>query len=81
MLTGVVEVGLFCHMARAAYFGNAVRIPFYALHSFFSYQMKFFTDCINSIPFYSFLTSYNIGWKCDSEMERRQGGADCTRRC
>lgn len=23
MLTGVVEVGLFCHMARAAYFGNA----------------------------------------------------------
>ncbi|KIL64942.1 hypothetical protein M378DRAFT_186577 [Amanita muscaria Koide BX008] len=22
MLTGVVEVGLFCHMARAAYFGN-----------------------------------------------------------
>ena len=25
MLTGVVEVGLFCHMARAAYFGEAVR--------------------------------------------------------
>ena len=24
MLTGVVEVGLFCHMAKAAYFGNAV---------------------------------------------------------
>jgi len=24
MLTGVVEVGLFCHMARAAYFGNQV---------------------------------------------------------
>lgn len=24
MLTGVVEVGLFCHMARAAYFGNEV---------------------------------------------------------
>nr|GAT58903.1 ribose-5-phosphate isomerase [Mycena chlorophos] len=23
MLTGVVEVGVFCHMARAAYFGNA----------------------------------------------------------
>ncbi|KAF8906894.1 ribose-5-phosphate isomerase [Mucidula mucida] len=23
MLTGVVEVGLFCHMAKAAYFGNA----------------------------------------------------------
>jgi len=22
MLTGVVEVGLFCHMAKAAYFGN-----------------------------------------------------------
>lgn len=22
MLTGVVEVGLFCHMAQAAYFGN-----------------------------------------------------------
>jgi ribose 5-phosphate isomerase len=22
MLTGVVEVGLFCNMARAAYFGN-----------------------------------------------------------
>ena len=27
MLTGVVEVGLFCEMAQAAYFGNAVR-PF-----------------------------------------------------
>ena len=26
MLTGVVEVGLFCHMARAAYFGNEVRL-------------------------------------------------------
>lgn len=25
MLTGVVEVGLFCHMAKAAYFGNEVR--------------------------------------------------------
>jgi ribose 5-phosphate isomerase len=25
MLTGVVEVGLFCKMARAAYFGNTVR--------------------------------------------------------
>jgi len=24
MLTGVVEVGLFCSMAKAAYFGNAV---------------------------------------------------------
>jgi hypothetical protein len=24
MLTGVVEVGLFCKMARAAYFGNSV---------------------------------------------------------
>jgi len=24
MLTGVVEVGLFCHMAEAAYFGNEV---------------------------------------------------------
>jgi hypothetical protein len=24
MLTGVVEVGLFCHMAQAAYFGNQV---------------------------------------------------------
>ena len=22
MLTGIVEVGLFCHMAKAAYFGN-----------------------------------------------------------
>ncbi|KAF5391024.1 hypothetical protein D9757_003930 [Collybiopsis confluens] len=26
MLTGVVEVGLFCHMALAAYFGNEVRV-------------------------------------------------------
>lgn len=26
MLTGVVEVGLFCGMAKAAYFGNDVRI-------------------------------------------------------
>ena len=25
MLTGVVEVGLFCHMAKAAYFGEVVR--------------------------------------------------------
>lgn len=24
MLTGVVEVGIFCHMAEAAYFGNEV---------------------------------------------------------
>jgi len=24
MLTGVVEVGLFCNMAKAAYFGNEV---------------------------------------------------------
>ncbi|THH04115.1 hypothetical protein EW146_g10263 [Bondarzewia mesenterica] len=27
MLTGVVEVGLFCHMVKAAYFGNQVRLP------------------------------------------------------
>ena len=27
MLTGVVEVGLFCKMAQAAYFGNAVSSP------------------------------------------------------
>ena len=27
MLTGVVEVGLFCHMAKAAYFGNKVSLP------------------------------------------------------
>ena len=26
MLTGVVEVGLFCHMAQAAYFGNEVSV-------------------------------------------------------
>lgn len=26
MLTGVVEVGLFCKMAKAAYFGNAVSV-------------------------------------------------------
>ena len=25
MLTGVVEVGLFCQMVHAAYFGNEVR--------------------------------------------------------
>ena len=25
MLTGVVEVGLFCHMTKAVYFGNEVR--------------------------------------------------------
>lgn len=30
MLTGVVEVGLFCGMAKAAYFGNEVRrFPIY----------------------------------------------------
>ncbi|KAF4610011.1 hypothetical protein D9613_010645 [Agrocybe pediades] len=28
MLTGVVEVGLFCHMAKAAYFGNSASLPF-----------------------------------------------------
>jgi ribose 5-phosphate isomerase len=28
MLTGVVEVGLFCHMAKAAYFGNEVSVLF-----------------------------------------------------
>ena len=27
MLSGVVEVGLFCHMAKAAYFGNEVGLP------------------------------------------------------
>ena len=32
MLTGVVEVGLFCHMAQAAYFGNAVWLPFFSLN-------------------------------------------------
>ena len=34
MLTGVVEVGLFCKMAQAAYFGNAVsfRLFFYVLY-------------------------------------------------
>ena len=26
MLSGVVEVGLFCHMAKAAYFGNEVSL-------------------------------------------------------
>jgi ribose 5-phosphate isomerase A len=30
MLTGVVEVGLFCRMARAAYFGNTVGFPYSA---------------------------------------------------
>lgn len=29
MLTGVVEVGLFCKMAQAAYFGNAVSPPMF----------------------------------------------------
>jgi len=29
MLTGVVEVGLFCKMAKAAYFGNAVNHYFH----------------------------------------------------
>ena len=28
MLTGVVEVGLFCHMVKAAYFGNEVCYEF-----------------------------------------------------
>lgn len=33
MLTGVVEVGLFCKMAKAAYFGNEVSVSFpHALH-------------------------------------------------
>jgi ribose 5-phosphate isomerase len=27
MFTGVVEVGLFCNMAEAAYFGMEVRLP------------------------------------------------------
>lgn len=36
MLTGVVEVGLFCGMAKAAYFGNPV--------SAFSYR-EFFFGC------------------------------------
>ena len=29
MLSGVVEVGLFCRMAKAAYFGNEVSLPGY----------------------------------------------------
>lgn len=31
LLTGVVEVGLFCNVARAAYFGNEVRITLSSL--------------------------------------------------
>jgi ribose 5-phosphate isomerase len=31
MLTGVVEVGLFCNMAQAAYFGNEVSERVYCL--------------------------------------------------
>lgn len=27
LITGVVEVGLFCNMARAAFFGNEVSLP------------------------------------------------------
>ncbi len=34
MLTGVVEVGLFCHMAKAAYFGNQVCFSADLLHIF-----------------------------------------------
>ena len=30
MLTGVVEVGLFCHMAQAAYFGNQVGTHYFS---------------------------------------------------
>jgi hypothetical protein len=32
MLTGVVEVGLFCNMAEAAYFGNEVSTAIWADH-------------------------------------------------
>lgn len=40
MLTGVVEVGLFCGMAKAAYFGNEVRshISHLSFHSLFLFQ-------------------------------------------
>jgi hypothetical protein len=38
MLTGVVEVGLFCHMAQAAYFGNEVSITlFFPLRLYYSF--------------------------------------------
>lgn len=37
MLTGVVEVGLFCHMAQAAYFGNEVR---YSIIDVLEYGIK-----------------------------------------
>jgi hypothetical protein len=37
MLTGVVEVGLFCRIAKAAYFGNGVR---YSLHRFTSISLS-----------------------------------------
>jgi hypothetical protein len=57
MLTGVVEVGLFCHMAKAAYFGEAVCIDLILsspihLHPIFSFcgilTQGRFGDCPHS---------------------------------
>lgn len=43
MLTGVVEVGLFCHMARAAYFGNEVGFIFLELtNSYFRFMLTYY---------------------------------------
>ena len=50
MLTGVVEVGLFCKMAKAAYFGNAVSRPvensqFKRLITHVCSSLGWFRDC------------------------------------
>lgn len=44
MLSGVVEVGLFCHMAKAAYFGNEVSLLLTQLRSKLKITIGWFCD-------------------------------------
>lgn len=57
MLTGVVEVGLFCHMAQAAYFGNDVTVLWLCFY-FRIADVFFFQD-----------GSVTVKWK-DGKVER-----------
>lgn len=54
MLTGVVEVGLFCHMAKAVYFGNEVRLSPLTL-SHLRHPPHHFISLLSLIPLLSLI--------------------------
>lgn len=60
MLTGVVEVGLFIHMARAAYFGEAVSCLLYKTDFFSPSQAD---DVLFGLD--------SLGWIRDCSPSRR----------